>query len=230
MGQGAPNLKPLKLYVIQSPIYPQRARECIALRVTLTTRVDSMRTKPHRHTGLGRMSLWILLCCGSWIAHAQGPTGAPTETPSSEEPEVQALAAHIERGAESLTQSLGLDRAPGSTQSSETQGGELEGWSAEDMARIQGLGLRPELNRIQFYERTSMNLLRESWRTAKTEGMRIVHVGDSHVQSGVIHHELRAELWPELASDALLDAPDAPRARASGARRARRDASGDAHR
>ena len=62
------------------------------------------------------------------------------------------------------------------------------------------LGSHPEMNRIQFYERAGMNRLGEAWRAAKSQGLRIVHVGDSHVQGGAIHQELRSELWPELGN------------------------------
>jgi LysM repeat protein len=159
-----------------------------------------MRTKRHRNTGRGPLPLFMLLCCVCVSAHARTESGPAPERATEGEGDTQALATHVERSGETLTQSLGLDRSGSTAKDPATRAEVLEGWSPEDMARIQGLGLRPEINRIQFYDRPAMNRLREAWRAAKTEGLRIVHLGDSHVQSGVIHHELRSELWPELGN------------------------------
>lgn len=153
-----------------------------------------------RRARLGPLSLFVLVSCVSWSAHAQTTSGDEAEPAVPEKPEGHAVAAHLVRGAGSLTQSLGLEGSSSTRDSAQVDPRELEGWSPDDIGRLQGLGLRPELNRIQFHQRPSMTRLREAWRTARTSGLRIVHVGDSHVQGGVIHHEVRRELWPELGN------------------------------
>ncbi|MDP6944130.1 MAG: hypothetical protein QF464_08280, partial [Myxococcota bacterium] len=76
--------------------------------------------------------------------------------------------------------------------------GDLSLWSPEDASHITGLGMHPELNRLQFHGREAMARFKRRWDSASTEGLNIVYVGDSHVQNGVIHRELRRELGPEL--------------------------------
>jgi LysM repeat protein len=56
------------------------------------------------------------------------------------------------------------------------------------------IGIRPRMNRIQFPDREGANRLNERLRRVRSLGLRIVHLGDSHVQFGSYTEGLRDRL------------------------------------
>lgn len=70
-------------------------------------------------------------------------------------------------------------------------------WSSSSAAPVEippGLGIRPRMNRIQFPNREGADRLNERLRRVKSQGLRVVHLGDSHVQFGSSTEGLRDRL------------------------------------
>jgi lysophospholipase L1-like esterase len=139
----------------------------------------------------------ILASGGLWtVAHAGQGQGEASD---------QSVAVGAQPGAEtpiladaSLVQSLVPAPSWEAIQKPETVFDDLSAWDAKDAGLITRLHMHPELNLLQFYDRAAMERLSARWESAQTEGLTIVHVGDSHVQGGVVQREMRAHLGPEL--------------------------------
>ncbi len=54
--------------------------------------------------------------------------------------------------------------------------------------------LHPELNYLQFYDKKTIETLYHAWKQTNTRKLSILHMGDSHLQSGYYPQTLRSEL------------------------------------
>ena len=63
-----------------------------------------------------------------------------------------------------------------------------------DRALAKELGLDLDQNRIQFHDARALAPLRAAWKQARNRGLRVVHLGDSHVQAGISTRALRTVL------------------------------------
>lgn len=59
------------------------------------------------------------------------------------------------------------------------------------------LGMRLDLNRIQFHDRAVVAPLQSAWMQSRDRVFRVVHMGDSHVQIGTVTRALRDDLQRE---------------------------------
>jgi lysophospholipase L1-like esterase len=65
---------------------------------------------------------------------------------------------------------------------------------AVDRDTMKRLGINGQFNRIQFYDRSAVKGFQDAWRHVSSKGLRILHVGDSHVQHGIVAKGLRKYL------------------------------------
>lgn len=133
-------------------------------------------------------------------AVAQDASAPRSETSDPDQARASRSASAVERPAPRKSNSLASPTQLKSDSAEDTPVEGLVDWSEEDLERIKRLELQPELNRIQFYDRESVERLQSAWKSAPKTGLSVVHVGDSHVQNGAIHRALRDALWPQLGN------------------------------
>ena len=155
-----------------------------------------MPTNPRNDARPARKTILALLCLtlggGVYTDVSHGALTPVGERASEDDKAPPSIASTVERPAEVKKRALGQERV------SPDDSAGPHAFSVEDQERIERLGLQPDTFRVQFHDRRSIDRLRASWRQARQDGLRIVHVGDSHVQNGAIHKELRSLLRPEL--------------------------------
>lgn len=157
-----------------------------------------MRAMRHLTAGLGIMI--VILSCGG-LNHAARAVSATAEHPTQTAAHGSESVAEMSLGAEQdLVATLSPSPSWTPIENPKAVFNDMSIWEPEDADLITRLHMHPELNRLQFYDRAAMDRFHARWKKAKTEGLSIVHVGDSHVQGGAIHREVREKLWPELGN------------------------------
>jgi lysophospholipase L1-like esterase len=142
----------------------------------------------------------VILASGGLSADVHAAHGQTEPSEQSESVAVEPAAGAPILADASLAQSLAPVPSWKAIEKPETVFGDLSAWDAADVELITRLHMYPEMNRLQFYDRTAMERFGARWEAAKTEGLTIVHVGDSHVQGGATGREIGAQLSPELGS------------------------------